>query len=601
MIRLSRKSARQGKKVDIRDFDKNTWDTVRRLLKYLSPYKMLLIFAIVFSITGTIFNILGPLFMGNTTNYIVSSFRGEVTFDNSVFMKFIIILLGLYILSAASDFMRLYLGKKINAKVSYKLREDISTKMKKLPISFFDNHAVGDILSRMTNDIQAITQTMTQIINHLFKSLVIVIGITVIMIYISPSLTLITLLVIPFILLASYKIIQESQKQFTIQWDDLGDLNAHIEEMFSSNKLVKSYNYEDEAMKQFDEKNERLRISSAKANFYSGILMPISFFINNIGVVGISIVGAYYVLTGRINIGNFQSFIQYSKRFTRPVTMLTEIMSILQAGVAAANRVFQVLDAKEEIPSKESPVDIQSLEPNVEFENVYFGYEEDECIIENLDVKIPAGTTAAIVGPTGSGKTTLVNLLMRFYDVDEGSIKIDGYDVREFSRSDLRNYFGMVLQDTWLFEGTVAENIGYGNPDATREDIIEASKNAYAHNFIMRLPDEYDTILDENGSNISEGQKQLLTIARALVTDPKIMILDEATSSIDTRTEALIQKAMDELVKGRTSFVIAHRLSTIVNADVILVLKDGKIIEKGNHEELLEKGGFYKDLYYSQF
>lgn len=598
---MSRRTRMQGEKVDIRKFDKETWKTVKRLLRYIRPYKYLMLAAILFSVFGTLFDVLGPLIMGNTTNYIVESYRGEITFQNSEFIKFILILIGLYGFSALSDYFRLLLGRKVNAKVSYKMREDISKKLEKLPISYFDINPIGDILSRMTNDIQSITDTMNQIINHLFKSLVMVIGTTAIMLYLSPSLTFITILVIPGILLVSYRIIQESQKQFTIHWNDLGVLNAHIEEMFTANKLVKSYNYEEEAFRQFDEKNEKLRQSAAKANFLSGIMMPISAFVNNIGVVGVAVAGAYQVLTGTINIGNFQSFVQYSRRFTRPVTMLTDMMSVLQSGVAAANRVFEILDEEEEVPSKESPVEIQELKPHVTFDHVSFGYTEEECVIEDLTVDIEAGTTAAIVGPTGSGKTTLVNLLMRFYDVDQGSIKIDGYDIRDFSRSDLRNYFGMVLQDTWLFEGSIYDNIAYGNPDATKEDIINGAKNAYAHNFIMRLPDEYDTILEENGSNISEGQKQLLTIARALVTDPQIMILDEATSSIDTRTESLIQKAMDELVKGRTSFIIAHRLSTIVNADIILVLKDGKIIEKGNHQELLAQGGFYEELYNSQF
>lgn len=598
---MSRRTRMQGEKVDIRKFDKETWKTVKRLLRYIRPYKYLMLAAILFSVFGTLFDVLGPLIMGNTTNYIVKSSRGEIIFQNSEFMKFILILIGLYGFAALSDYFRLLLGRKVNAKVSYKMREDISKKLKKLPISYFDINPIGDILSRMTNDIQSITDTMNQIINHLFKSLVMVIGTTAIMLYLSPSLTFITILVIPGILLVSYRIIQESQKQFTIHWNDLGVLNAHIEEMFTANKLVKSYNYEEEAFRQFDEKNEKLRESAAKANFLSGIMMPISAFVNNIGVVGVAVAGAYQVLTGTINIGNFQSFVQYSRRFTRPVTMLTDMMSVLQSGVAAANRVFEILDEEEEVPSKESPVEIQELKPHVTFDHVSFGYTEEECVIEDLTVDIEAGTTAAIVGPTGSGKTTLVNLLMRFYDVDQGSIKIDGYDIRDFSRSDLRNYFGMVLQDTWLFEGSIYDNIAYGNPDATKEDIINGAKNAYAHNFIMRLPDEYDTILEENGSNISEGQKQLLTIARALVTDPQIMILDEATSSIDTRTESLIQKAMDELVKGRTSFIIAHRLSTIVNADIILVLKDGKIIEKGNHQELLAQGGFYEELYNSQF
>lgn len=597
MMRGSRQKALQG---DLKKINKNTWKTLKRLLSYLSSYRIVLILAVVFAVLSTAFDIVGPFIMGNTTNFVVRSIRDTGTINFSEFMKFIYLLVGIYVFAAISEFARYRLGIKVNVEVTYRLREDISRKLQRLPISYFDKNPVGDILSRMTNDVQSISESLSHIINQLISSVVTIIGVMGIMFYISPSLAIITILTIPLTILASFRIMQESQKQFSLQWKDLGDLNTHIEEMYSSNKLVKSYNYEAESMEQFKEKNERLRTSAARSDFFSGITMPISQFVNNIGVVGMSVLGGYYVLTGQINIGNFQSFVQYSRSFTRPIIMMTDIISILQSGIAAAERVFEILDSEEEVKESSKGLTIENIKPHVSFENVSFGYDEEE-IIHDLSVDIPQGSTVAIVGPTGSGKTTLVNLLMRFYDINKGSIKIDGVDIREFLRTDLRNYFGMVLQDTWLFEGTVMDNIGYGNMDATDVEIIEAAKNAYAHDFITKLPQEYDTILEENASNISEGQKQLLTIARALISNPKIMILDEATSSIDTRTERLIQLAMERLVSGRTSFIIAHRLSTIVNADLILVLKDGNIIEKGTHRELLEQGGFYNELYYSQF
>lgn len=587
-------------KGDIKKINKNTFKTLGRLLEYLKSYKLFLFFAVIFAILGTVFDIIGPLIMGNTTNYVIQSIRNQGNIDYGEFMRFIYLLVGIYVFSALAEFVRFRMGIKVNVEVTYKLREDISKKLKRLPISYFDKNPVGDVLSRMTNDVQSISESISQIINQFISSLITIIGIMGIMFYISPTLALITILTIPLTALASFKILQESQKQFSLQWKDLGDLNTHIEEMYSSNKLVKSYNYEDESLEQFEEKNTKLRTSAARADFFSGITMPISMFVNNIGVVFMSVIGGYLILMGQINIGNFQSFVQYSRSFTRPITMMTDIISILQSGIAAAERVFEILDAKEEVPDCEDCISIEGIKPRVSFENVSFGYDEEE-VIHNLSIDIPEGATVAIVGPTGSGKTTLVNLLMRFYDVNKGEIKIDGINIKNFSRTDLRNYFGMVLQDTWLFEGTVFENIAYGEMNSTREEVIEAAKNAYAHDFITKLPLEYDTILEENASNISEGQKQLLTIARALISNPRIMILDEATSSIDTRTERLIQLAMERLVSGRTSFIIAHRLSTIVNADLILVLKDGDIIEKGTHKELLEQGGFYNELYYSQF
>ncbi|MDO5027650.1 MAG: ABC transporter ATP-binding protein [Bacillota bacterium] len=586
---------------DQRKIDKNTLKVLKRLFSYLDPFRLWIFLIIVFGILGTVFEILGPLLMGRATNLVVDGFReGDFLVDK--FMQVIYLLIGLYSLASLAEFSRLKIANKVKVSIVYTMREDVSKKLKNLPVAYYDSHPLGDLLSRMTNDIQTVGDSLNQVLNQVFNSIVVVLGIIVIMLRISPILTLITFLVIPATFLSSVTIIKRSQKYYSIQYKDLGDINTHIEEMFASNKLVKAYNYQDHALKDFEEKNEKLRKSAAKSEFLSGVVMPISFFINNLGLVITAIVGAMEILKGKLSIGSFQSFYQYSRKFNRPIQMITEMLSILQSGVAAAERVFEVLDGPEEVQKDLSPVDVSKLRAKVDFDHVVFSYEPGaEPVIKDLSFHVEAGSKIAIVGPTGSGKTTLVNLLMRFYDVDSGSISIDGVNIENIHRSDLRENISMVLQDTWLFQGTVYENIAYGSDHVSREDVIRAAKSAYAHDFISKLSDGYDTVLEENGSNISEGQKQLITIARALLKNPRILILDEATSSIDTRTERLIQKAMDQLVVGRTSFIIAHRLSTIIKADLILVLKDGRIIEKGSHQELLANNGFYKELYSSQF
>lgn len=584
---------------DQRKLDRESFKILKRLFTYLSPFKLGIFFIIVFGLLGTVFEILGPLLMGRATNIIVAGFK-EKNFIWENFIKIIYILIILYGLSALAEFLRLRIANKVKVSIIYRMRADVSKKLKDLPVAFYDKNPLGDLLSRMTNDIQTIGDSLNQVLNQVFNSLVVVLGILIIMLRISPLLTLITVLIIPATVLASVSIIKKAQKLYSIQYKDLGDLNTHIEEIFSSNKLVKAYNYQDQALKDFEEKNERLRDSAAKSEFLSGITMPISFFINNLGLVVTAMVGAFEIIKGNLDIGSFQSFYQYSRKFNRPIQLITEMLSILQSGIAAAERVFELLDGEEEVQKDLANVNVNELKAKLDFKDVRFSYGDKE-VIKGISFSAQAGSKIAIVGPTGSGKTTLVNLLMRFYDVDSGEILLDGVNIENIKRSDLRENISMVLQDTWLFQGSVLENISYGTKGASREDVIKAAKSAYAHDFISKLPQGYDTILEENGSNISEGQKQLITIARALLKNPRILILDEATSSIDTRTEKLIQKAMDQLVLGRTSFIIAHRLSTIIKADMILVLKDGKIIEKGKHQYLLDQNGFYKDLYSSQF
>lgn len=591
----------QGRQQKIVPKSKDTKKAFLRLIKYIRPYMGLLSIAIVFAIVGTFFDIFGPYVMGLTTTYVFNGISTGTGVENSVFMQYVFILIGIYVIASTAEYIRGKIVVNINSKIIYSMREELSNKLKFLPISYFDKHQVGDLLSRMTNDIQTIADSLSQIINQLLSSVVSVLGILGIMLYLNPTLTLITLIVIPLNLYLSFKIAGLAQKQFSIQYHELGDLNAHIEEMFSSNKVVKANNYKTRAIEEFDVTNKKLRESAAKANFLSGILMPITIFVNNIGLILVTIAGAVFMANGMITIGSLQSFIQYSRKFGNPIANLTEVMNIIQSGISAAERVFEVLDAENEIQDTVDSLGTENLEPRVSIENASFGYDKEQMIIKHLNLEVKEGSQIAIVGPTGAGKTTLVNLLMRFYDVDEGSIKLDGVDVKNIRRGDLRDYFGMVLQDTWLFEGTIAENIAYGSENVSREEIIAAAKNSYSHDFIMAMPNGYNSMLTENASNISEGQKQLLTIARALIANPKILILDEATSSVDTRTERLIQKAMGKLVKGRTSFIIAHRLSTIVNADRILVLRDGDIVEQGTHRELLNLNGFYKELYDSQF
>jgi ATP-binding cassette subfamily B protein len=486
-------------------------------------------------------------------------------------------------------------------KTVYKMRKDISEKLARLPLKFYDSHAHGEILSRITNDVDNISNTLQQSITQLISSLVTLIGVIVMMLTISPIMTLITFVTLPLSFIITVAVAKKSQKYFAAQQKSLGQLNAHVEEMFSGHKIIKAYSREEKSIKEFEQINEELYSSGWKAQFISGIIMPLLSFVSNIGYVLICVVGGVLASAKKLEIGDIQAFIQYSRQFNQPITQTANIANILQSTVASAERVFEILDEPEE-ESDESATDlINNVQGQVEFSNVTFGYSKDSVLIKDMNIRVEKGQTVAIVGPTGAGKTTLVNLLMRFYDISGGKITIDGQDIMSMKRNSVRSIFGMVLQDTWLFSGTIKENIAYSNKDATFEQIVKAAQTAYADHFIRTLPQGYDTLINEQANNISQGQKQLLTIARAVLADPKILILDEATSSVDTRTERLIQKAMIELMKGRTNFVIAHRLSTIQGADLILVMNNGSIIEKGTHTELLEKKGFYAQMYYSQF
>ena len=573
---------------------------LKRLLVYLKPYRIHLIFFVALAIITSVIDIVSPMIMGETINYVLGAIS-ENNFIRTEFIGYIKILGGIYITHGIFSYLWQYMGVRLSTNIIYSLRRDVSAKIKKLPMSYFDKHSTGDLLSRMTNDIQTIANSLEQLINNFLASLITIIGIMGIMIYINPYLTIIVLLVIPITAASAYAIIQKAQEEFRLQWDFLGDLNGYIEEMYSSIELIKSYNYQDMAREDFDSYNNNFINTSRRAEFISGILMPVSFGINNISMAIISVGGGILVILGRLTVGGFQAFVQYARRFTRPISNMADVMSIIQSGVAAARRVFNLIDEEEMIEDPENPLSLKGVESSVDIENLYFGYDEDKLVLKDINLHVKPGESVAIVGSTGSGKTTLINLLVRFYEANKGKILIGGIDITQVSRSELKDYIGMVLQDTWLFKGTVEENISYGSTDCTRDDVIKAAKYVNAHQFIERLPEGYDTVIEEGGSNISQGEKQLLTIARALVSNPEILILDEATSSVDTRTEALIQEGIRELTTGRTSFLIAHRLSTIVGADVILVMDDGRIVERGSHEELLEKDGYYKELYMSQF
>lgn len=533
----------------------------------------------------------------------------------------ILLLIGLYLISAAFGYIQQYIMAGVAQNTVYDMRKDVNDKLNKLPLKYFDARTHGEILSRVTNDLDTVANTLQQSLTQLITSVVTIIGVIIMMLTISPVLTLVTLVTLPASVFITMTVAKKSQKYFADQQKILGQLNGHVEEMYTGHKIVKAFGHEDKAIKQFDELNEKLYDVGWKAQFISGIIMPMMMFVNNIGYVLVSVVGGLFVTKGRITVGDIQAFIQYSRQFGQPIVQTANIANILQSTVAAAERVFEILDEIEEIPDKEDVkiVDFKNgqikekvkgkdelkvvapLKGEVKFENVKFGYKGTVPLMENMNIHVKPGQTVAIVGPTGAGKTTLVNLLMRFYEIQDGKITIDGVDIRDMKRGDLRTMFGMVLQDTWSFNGTIRDNIAYGRKGASFEEIVKAAKAAHADHFIRTLPQGYDTIIDEEASNISQGQKQLLTIARAILADPAILILDEATSSVDTRTELQIQKAMNNLMKGRTSFVIAHRLSTIRDADLILVMNNGTIIEQGTHHELLQKGGFYADLYNSQF
>lgn len=580
--------------------------TMKKLMGNLKPFKIVMILVVIFSIGSAAFNIVGPKILGNATTEIfnglvnkVSGTGSGINFDK--IGKILATLIALYFVSFIFSFLQTFLTSDISQKVSYQLRKEISEKINKLPLKYFDKVTHGEVLSRVTNDVDVINQNLNQILSQVITSATTLIGILIMMISISPIMTLVSLIVIPISLILIALVVRKSQGYFKSQQEYLGKTNGHIEEIYSGHNIMKVFNGEKKAINEFEYFNENLYTSAWKSQFLSGMMMPIMMFVGNLGYVVVAIMGGYLTIKKTIEVGDILSFIQYVRQFNQPIAQTAQIANVMQATAAAAERVFEFLGEEEEVEDIKNPIKTNDIKGEVEFKNVHFGYDENKIIINDFSIDVKPGQRVAIVGPTGAGKTTIVKLLMRFYELNSGSILIDGHDIKEFTRDELRKVFGMVLQDTWLFNGSIMDNIRYGNLKATNQEIINASKLAHAHHFVRTLNEGYNTEINEEGSNISQGQKQLLTIARAILSDPKILILDEATSSVDTRTEILIQQAMDNLMKGRTSFIIAHRLSTIKNADVILVMKDGDIIEQGNHEELLNKNGFYAELYNSQF
>lgn len=580
--------------------------TMRKLIAYLSKFKISIILVIVFAIGSASFSIVGPKILGKATTKIFEGLvskvsGGNVGIDFNAIGKILTFLLFLYLISALFSFIQGFIMSGISQKVSYNLRKEISAKLDRLPMKYFDTKTHGEILSRITNDIDTLNQSLNQSMTQLITSVTTMIGVLIMMLSISGIMTLVAVLILPISMFVISRIIKKSQKYFRYQQEYLGNVNGQVEETYSGQTIVKAFNREDEVIEEFDKLNDSLYNSAWKSQFLSGIMQPLMMFIGNLGYVMVSILGGWLAIKKTIEVGDIQSFIQYVRNFTQPMTQIAQVANLLQSTAAASERVFEFLEEEEEAQIVENAVSIDGLEGKIDFENVNFGYNPNKTIINDFSVNVKPGQKVAIVGPTGAGKTTIVKLLMRFYDVNSGSILIDGHNIKDFNRSELREMFGMVLQDTWLFSGSIMENIRYGKLNATDEEVIEAAKSAHVHRFIKTLPDGYKMKLNEEASNVSQGQKQLLTIARAILADPKILILDEATSSVDTRTEVLIQKAMDNLMEGRTSFVIAHRLSTIRDADMILVMNEGDIVEQGNHEELLKKGGFYANLYNSQF
>ncbi|WP_043898696.1 ABC transporter ATP-binding protein [Clostridioides difficile] len=580
--------------------------TMRKLIAYLSKFKISIILVIVFAIGSASFSIVGPKILGKATTKIFEGLvskvsGGNVGIDFNAIGKILTFLLFLYLISALFSFIQGFIMSGISQKVSYNLRKEISAKLDRLPMKYFDTKTHGEILSRITNDIDTLNQSLNQSMTQLITSVTTMIGVLIMMLSISGIMTLVAVLILPISMFVISRIIKKSQKYFRYQQEYLGNVNGQVEETYSGQTIVKAFNREDEVIEEFDKLNDSLYNSAWKSQFLSGIMQPLMMFIGNLGYVMVSILGGWLAIKKTIEVGDIQSFIQYVRNFTQPMTQIAQVANLLQSTAAASERGFEFLEEEEEDQIVENAVSIDGLEGKIDFENVNFGYNPNKTIINDFSVNVKPGQKVAIVGPTGAGKTTIVKLLMRFYDVNSGSILIDGHNIKDFNRSELREMFGMVLQDTWLFSGSIMENIRYGKLNATDEEVIEAAKSAHVHRFIKTLPDGYKMKLNEEASNVSQGQKQLLTIARAILADPKILILDEATSSVDTRTEVLIQKAMDNLMEGRTSFVIAHRLSTIRDADMILVMNEGDIVEQGNHEELLKKGGFYANLYNSQF
>ena len=580
--------------------------TMKKLISYLSPYKLAILLVIVFAIGSSVFNIVGPKILGNATTKIfeglvskVSNSGGGIDFD--AIFRTLTILASLYIISSIFSFIQTFITSDISQKVSYNLRKSISEKINKLPLNYYDRKTNGEVLSRVTNDIDAISQNLNQILSQMITSATTLIGVLIMMLSISVTMTLVSLIVIPLSLVMIMLVVKKSQKHFRAQQEYLGHTNGHIEEMYSGHNIMKAFNGEEKAIEEFDKLSDTLYNSAWKSQFLSGMMMPIMTFIGNLGYVIVAIMGGFLAIRNKIQVGDILAFIQYVRSFMQPIAQTAQIANVMQQTAAAAERVFEFLEEEEVVEDVKNPISTEGIEGAVEFDHVRFGYNEDKIIINDFSINIKPGQKVAIVGPTGAGKTTIVKLLMRFYELNGGKILIDGHDYRDFTRNDLRKIFGMVLQDTWLFNGNIMENIRYGRLDASDEEVIEAAKLAHANHFIKTLADGYNMEINEEADNISQGQKQLLTIARAILSDPKILILDEATSSVDTRTEVLIQQAMENLMEGRTSFIIAHRLSTIKNADVILVMKDGDIVEQGTHEELLKSKGFYSELYNSQF
>ncbi|MEH7455139.1 ABC transporter ATP-binding protein [Gottfriedia acidiceleris] len=581
--------------------------SMSKLMSYLGAHKKTIVFVFILAIISTVFTILGPKILGKATDEIFSGVMKQISGTGKInFGKISEIglwLISLYLLSSLFAYLQGYVMSGVTMKVTFKLRSDINDKLHKLPLSYFDQTSHGEVLSRITNDVDTINQTLNQSLTQIITSITSIIGITIMMISISWQLTLVALCILPLSMVFVMMIVKKSQKHFIKQQRYLGKVNGHVEEMLGNHVLVKAFSGEDESTRAFSEYNDELYKSSWRANFLSGLMIPITAFIGNIGYVAICILGGYFTANGSMTVGGIQAFIQYVRSFTQPISQIANISNILQQTAAAAERVFEFLDEKEEVPEVTNARSIKHNEvtSDVRFNHVAFGYTPEKMIIHDFNLVVKPGQKIAIVGPTGAGKSTIVNLIMRFYDVNNGEITIGGHNIKNFKRDELRSLFGMVLQDTWLFNGTIADNIRFGRLDATDEEVTNASISAQSDHFIRALPDGYNMILNEEVNNISQGQKQLITIARAILADPQILILDEATSSVDTRTEALIQKAMDNLMVGRTSFVIAHRLSTIRNADLILCMKDGDIIEQGTHEDLMEKEGFYANLYNSQF
>ena len=579
--------------------------SIGKLFAYMKQYHVAVAVVILCAIASTVFSVIGPDILGKATtelsNGLLAKIQGTGSIDFTKIGQILLFVLGLYLLSTLFGFVQGWLMTGVTQKVCYRMRKDISEKIDRMPMAYFESRTYGEVLSRITNDVDTLGQSLNQSITQIITSVATMVGVLVMMLRISPLMTLIAVVILPISVTLISLVVKKSQKYFKQQQEYLGHINGQVEETYAGHTVIQAYNKEKDMVQQFQETNDTLYHSAWKSQFLSGLMQPIMMFVGNLGYAAVALSGGLLAIRGTITIGDIQAFIQYVKNFTQPMQQIAQVLNQVQSMAAASERVFEFLEEAEEVQTAEHPLELANVEGNVDFQHVSFGYQPEQCVIHDFSSKVKSGQKIAIVGPTGAGKTTMVKLLMRFYDVSGGAILLDGHDVRDFDRHKLRESFGMVLQDTWLFQGTIMENIRYGRLDATDEEVIAAAKAAHADSFIRQLPDGYQMELNEDASNVSQGQKQLLTIARAILADNRVMILDEATSSVDTRTEILIQKAMDHLMEGRTSFIIAHRLSTIRNADMILVMKDGDIIEQGTHEELLEKNGFYADLYRSQF